>query len=83
MTTPTDGHGWFDMALFPPPQNVLGAEIPVLGFMGGTRVVMRWNPDEFNPKPRPFWSVSGWRTTRCRECQPTHWQYLPPPPTES
>jgi hypothetical protein len=63
-----------------PPIEVKLAATPVLGFMAGVRVVMKWDDDRYNQRPRPFWHVLGWSVTFCRTNPPTYWQHLPEPP---
>ena len=43
--------------------------------------IARWDDDQFNRKPRPFWRITGsLSVTRDRANQLTHWMPLPEPP---
>lgn len=49
---------------------------------GKTCSVASYNTDKYAKKPRPYWDRddSMGRVSCSRECPPTHWQPLPPPP---
>ena len=51
---------------------------------GRTCSVAVYDTDNFSKRPRPYWQRDDdmGRIGISRDCQPTHWMPLPPPPGE-